>query len=69
MREGNKRNPNIDLVLSVLCCIAEDGETLSFREMGELCGCSPQLLHNESTRAIKKLKRHPMMREIAELYF
>lgn len=63
------RNPDIDLGLSVLCALAEDGQTLTFREMAEVCDCSPQLLHNASVSAIKKLKRHPVMREIAELYF
>lgn len=59
-------NKEIDVGLSVLCILAEDGQTLTFKDMAEVCGCTPQLLSNTFERALKKMRNNPKVRELVK---
>ncbi len=50
MRHGN----NIDLSLSVMCVVAKPGETLSCRQIAEVCGCSTTYIRYIYTNAMRK---------------
>lgn len=45
-----------ELVLAVLCSIAKQDETLSTREIAELCGCSQRNITMTINRALDKLR-------------
>jgi len=47
----------IDLGLSVLCAVAEKGDTLSSNQIAEVCDCSVQVICNITNKALKKLRK------------
>ena len=51
-----KTKHSIDLGLSVLCAMATRDQTLSFRDMAEVCDCTPETLRSSYNSGIKKLK-------------
>lgn len=46
----------IDLALSIMCSISKYDETLSTKEIADICGCSQTLISHISRQAIKKLQ-------------
>ena len=60
------KNNEVDIALHALCIHAAPGQTMTYREMADVCGCSPQLLDNIAQRALSKLRRMPRAREIYE---
>ena len=45
----------VDLGLSVLCNLAEYGDTLTVPDIADVCGCSTQYIYNIEQQAINKL--------------
>lgn len=48
--------PDIDLGLSVLCALAKPGQTLSLRDIAEVCDCSKQVIHCMEKAAMEKIR-------------
>jgi len=53
---------SIDLGLSVLCNIANRGQTLSFTEIADVCECNQSYIQATANIALKKLRRNNEMR-------
>jgi len=49
-------NVNIDIGLSVLCCVAKPGETLTDRDIAEVCGCARNSIYQIEKKALNKLR-------------
>lgn len=47
---------NIDIGLSVLCCVAQPGETLSDRDIAEVCDCARNSIYRIEKIALEKLR-------------
>ena len=56
MAKTKQGNIDIDLGLTVLCTIAQRGDTLNTGEIAEICGCSQQHISNIIRNALKKLR-------------
>lgn len=52
----HKQNPNIDVGLAVLCSVAKAGETLTQKEISEICSCSRNAIFEIEKRALRKAK-------------
>jgi len=53
-----KVNKNIDITLSVLCAIATEDETMTFRDIADLCGCNKSYIQDLQRSALKKLRKN-----------
>lgn len=51
-----EKHRDIDLGLSVLCAIARPGETLSCRDIADVCGCSFQAIYYMEKHAREKIR-------------
>ncbi len=47
----------IDLGLSVLCAIKQPGESLTCKDIADVCDCTPQAISNIEVRALAKLRK------------
>ena len=56
MGSGRLPNNNIDLGLSVLCSLMRSGDSLSHRDIAEVCGCTHQYINNIEINAMAKLR-------------
>lgn len=54
-----KRPVNIDVEigLDVICIYLTEGETLTWAEIADICGCSKSLIKSIEVNAIKKLRK------------
>lgn len=52
----SKKPNEIDLTLTILCCLAERGDTLNNYEIAELCGCNHSLIQQTVANALSKLR-------------
>ncbi len=50
------QNPNIELGLSILCILMKEGDTMTYRDIGDVCECSYQTIHNIERQAMQKVK-------------
>ena len=50
-----RKPAQVDLGLSVLCSVAEYGDTLTVPDIAEVCGCSTQYIYTIEQQAINKL--------------
>lgn len=51
------RNINIDIGLDVLCIVSKPGETLSDRDIADICECSRNYIYELEKCALKKVKK------------
>lgn len=51
-----KKSNEIDLILTVMCTIAERGQTLNTKEIADICECSQSLISQTIRDALKKLQ-------------
>ena len=56
----------IDLGLSVLCSVAFPGQTLTTREIAEICGCNAADIKYTQSKAIKKLRKSKLLKTYFE---
>ena len=56
----------IDLGLSVLCSVAFPGQTLTTREIAEICGCDAANIKYTQTKALKKLRKNKLLKTYFE---
>jgi len=49
-------NINIDIGLSVLCAVQRPGETLTHKDIADVCLCNHNSIHQLEQRALKKLR-------------
>ena len=49
-------NPNVDIGLAVLCVVTPEGETMSQRDIAEVCNCSRALISRIEFHALEKAK-------------
>lgn len=57
------KNTDIDIGLTALCLHAKQGETLTFLDIADVCGCSKQMIQKIESTALKKLKRHSLLHQ------
>lgn len=62
-----KVNHEIDVGLDALCRHAKRGQTLTSKEIAEVCGCSFQNIGRIEQTAIAKLRRNRLLKEWATL--
>jgi len=55
---NENKNTDIDVTLAVICAIAKEGETMTFTDMAELCGCNPSYIQKLYAKAMKKLRKN-----------
>ena len=55
---NENKNTDIDITLAVICVIAKEGETMTFTDMAELCGCSKSYIQHLQSSALKKLRKN-----------
>lgn len=51
-------NVNIDIGLDVLCIVSKPGETLSDRDIAEVCECSRNYIYELEKKALRKLRKN-----------
>ncbi|MCB1733672.1 MAG: hypothetical protein H6981_01380 [Gammaproteobacteria bacterium] len=51
-----EKHRDIDLGLSVLCAVARPGQTLSCRDIADVCGCSHQAIYYMEKHAREKIR-------------
>ena len=54
---------NVDLGLSVLCVTAEQGQTLTFKDIADVCECNKTLIQAIQKSALDKLKAQPILQD------
>lgn len=54
---------DIDIGLTVLCSVARNGDTLSNREIADVCGCDHSYISHITRAALKKLAKEPIMQQ------
>lgn len=59
-------NKNADIGLSVLLAVRMPGETLTQREIADICGCSRTTIFNIEKSALKKIRQYFKRRGITE---
>ncbi len=60
------QKPDIDLALSVLCSTAQYGQTLTLKDIAEVCDCSPMRIQQIQTKAIAKLRHSAKLKTVLE---
>jgi len=60
------KQKRIDLGLSVLCSVAFPGQTLTTREIAEICGCDAANIKYTQTKALKKLRKNKLLKTYFE---
>ena len=68
MPHSKKGNPNIDIGLAVLCALVNPDQTLSIRNISDVCCCHPNAIHRIEKRALEKLRKNYRMQCIAHDY-
>lgn len=56
----------IDLHLSILCVVAEPGQTLSRDVIADICECSKESIKQIELRALKKLRQSEILKELQD---
>lgn len=51
-----QKQENIELSLSVACCVTPKGTRLTVRDLAEICGCSRGTINNIEKSALKKAR-------------
>lgn len=51
-----KQNNNIDLGLAILCSVAKKHQTITHKDIADVCDCSPQYVSHLERSALAKLK-------------
>jgi len=51
-----KKNIDIDIGISVLCALMRPDESLSDRDIADVCGCSRNYIYEIEKRALKKIR-------------
>jgi hypothetical protein len=64
---GRNKNPEIDVGLEILSRLAAPGDTLTLREIADVCGCHPQNIAYIENRALKKLHGQFLQRGFGQL--
>ena len=64
IRKHKSAKISVDIGLAVCCAVRQEGETLSQKDIAEICECSRSLIFDIEKRALSKLKRNRTMKEI-----
>lgn len=65
---NQNKNTDIDVGLSVLCVLAEYGQTLTNKQIADVCGCNDSYIGEISKRALNKLKNNSQSTQLLEHY-
>lgn len=64
----HKAKSSIELGLSVVCAVAQPGQTLGYIDLAEICDCTKGAIWNIENRALKKIRNMPDNEKLKEFW-